>query len=103
MRWPLICLCLLGGCSAVAQPYPPVATMAPCQAPVLPPRAPKQPATKQQIAAWSIQLQLAREETSRRLEDCSARHGLQTDWIVTHFGDVAVSDTAAAASPSRSR
>jgi len=81
MRFALICLCLLGGCSAVAQPYPPVSTMAPCQAPVLPPRAPKQPVPKANLAAWSIQIQLAREETARRLDECSKRHDELSSWI----------------------
>lgn len=84
MKWLPLAL-LLVGCSATAQPTPPVATMAPCDGPVLPPRAPKQPVPKDKLASWSIQIQLAREETARRLEDCSARHGLLTDWIEQHL------------------
>lgn len=84
MKWVPLAL-LLAGCSATAQPTPPFATMAPCDGAVLPPRAPKQPVDKGKLAAWSIQIQLAREETARRLDDCSARLGLLTDWIKQHF------------------
>lgn len=51
---------------------------------MLPPKAPKQPTTKGKIAAWSIQIQLAREETTRRLDECSKMHDDLSAWVKSH-------------------
>lgn len=78
MRWAL--LALLAGCAAPV-PVPPQTALEPCQTAVLPPRAPKQPVPKEKLAAWSIQIQLAREETARRLDECSKMHDDLSAWV----------------------
>lgn len=77
MKWVL--LVLLAGCAAHGAL--PQEAMEPCQDAVLPPKAPKQPVPKANLAAWSIQIQLAREETARRLDECSKRHDELSSWI----------------------
>ena len=77
MRWMV--LVLLAGCAAHGQP--PQEAMEPCQDAVLPPKAPKQPVSKEVLAKWTIAIQLAREETSRRLDECSRRHAELSAWV----------------------
>lgn len=75
----LLILLLLAGCAA-HRPQPPAALLEPCAERTVPPPAPRPPRTAPVLAAWSIQLQLAREATDRALAECSSRHAELAAW-----------------------
>lgn len=81
-------LALLVGCTAsvpVPPSAPPAYAMELCPPKVIAPRAPAETASRKVIAAWSIKLQLAREEGERRRADCADRHAALVEWVTAHL------------------
>jgi hypothetical protein len=85
MRWAV--LLALSGCTVIepAPPsVPPADAMRLCAPRVEAPAAPKDTASRKEIAAWSVQLQLAREASERDRAVCADRHAALVEWVRAH-------------------